>query len=249
MTERACGKILAAALLLPLLCCAACRRGLTAAGAGDIARARRVVIFPFPGDRQTSDLFRALAAEELWPGKVAGQEEVQAALRASGPGGSGMGLSKDQAMAIAAGLGADVLVVGYLDGRRVLRVRAVETATGHEWGRERKLAAGEGLRVFVEEVKADFKDSRGTGFRRPARKKAVRPVRAAPAAEVKAGELERAAVTASTAAAVRAGPLPPTVTEKLPPSQTVPRPTELEPLGEASVYGFDYHEIGRKDGE
>lgn len=247
MGKTALGKLAAAALPLALLCCAACHRQRPAPAARDITQVRRIVIFPFPGDRENSDLFYALAAEELWPGKAAPQEEVLMALRTLGLGARGLALSKAQAVAIAANLGADALAVGYLDSRRVLRVKAVDVATGAEWGRERQLAAGEGMRIFVEEVKADFKDSRGTAFRRPARKKTPAPARRRPAPEVKAEELPRAEVRASTAS-VEAGPLPPTVTGKLPPPETKPVEAELEPLGETSVFGFDYHEIGRKDG-
>lgn len=234
-----------AACVMTAVFCVSCHgEKLTPAqrnGAGDIAQVRRVVIFPFLGDKESSDRFYGLAAEQLWPEKVVPQLEVQRLLAEMGLDPRAKYLSKDQAVLIGGRLGADAVVVGYMDPQRTLRVRAVNVVSLSEWARDRKLSGGEDIRTFVEEVKADIKNSRDTVFKRPVKKSGVVPVKKTAVVPVENKPADRVpAETATVSTFVAVG-----VKDLLPPETVLP-PTQVAPFGETSVFGFDY---GKDDGD
>ena len=187
-----------AACVMAAAFCVSCHGGkLTTgqgSGAGDITQVRRVVIFPFLGDTESSDRFYGLAAEQLWPEKVVPQLEVQRVLQEMGLDPRAKYLSKDQAILIGGRLGADAVVVGYMDPQRTLRVRAVNVVSLSEWARDRRLSGGEDIRTFVEEGKADIKNSRDTVFKRPVKKGARAPVKKPAVVPVKNRQAERVPV-------------------------------------------------------
>lgn len=231
------------ACVIAAVFCVSCRGGKLmpgqGSGAGDITQVRRVVIFPFLGDKESSDSFYGLAAEQLWPEKVVPQLEVQRVLQEMGLEPRAKYLSKDQAILIGGRLGADAVVVGYMDPQRTLRVRAVNVVSLSEWTRDRKLSGGEDIRTFVEEVKADIKNSRDAVFKRPVKKSARVPVKKPAVIPAKNNPAERVpaeAVPVSTFAAVG-------VKDLLPPETVLP-PTQVAPFGETSVFGFDYGQLG-----
>lgn len=248
MTMRVIKVLLKGLLIIPLMLSLSCQRQNLRSesddAAPDITRAGRVVIFPFPKDKENSDIFYSLAAQELWPDKVVPQEDVAMALQGLTAGARGMALSKDQVIALAEKLGADAVVTAYIDAENVLRVKAIDVVTRDEWTRERKIAAGEGLRVFVDDVKADFKNSRDTGFKKPVKRKTIVPAKRKPVlpATGKAGKFPSSGeVSVSTFPAT--GDLKPI------PSQTKILPLGVEPLGETSIHDFDYRNIGSKRAE
>lgn len=229
--------------IIAAVCCVSCQGGKLKTGqgsvAGDITQVRRVVIFPFLGDKESSDRFYGLAADQLWPEKVVPQLEVQRVLQEMGLEPRAKYLSKDQAILIGGRLGADAVVVGYMDPQRTLRVRAVNVVSLSEWTRDRKLSGGEDIRTFVEEVKVDIKNSRDTVFKRPAKKGARVPVKRPAVIPVKSKAAEQVsgeAVSVSTFVAVG-------VKDLLPPETVLP-PTQVAPFGETSVFGFDYGQLG-----
>ena len=232
-----------AACVMAAAFCVSCHGGkLTTgqgSGAGDITQVRRVVIFPFLGDTESSDRFYGLAAEQLWPEKVVPQLEVQRVLQEMGLDPRAKYLSKDQAILIGGRLGADAVVVGYMDPQRTLRVRAVNVVSLSEWARDRRLSGGEDIRTFVEEVKADIKNSRDTVFKKPVKKGPRVPVKKTGVVPVKSRTAERVlveAVSVSTFTAIG-------VKDLLPPETVLP-PTQVAPFGETSVFGFDYGSLG-----
>lgn len=213
---------------------------------------RGVAVLPFPGGGEVSDDFYDGVSTELWPGLVAPRARTAEALKAAGLLPPGYAITREQALALAARLGADTVLSAEMDGEGVLRLKVTDSPSGTQWRKTRRVNDERDLRAFVREIRAGFEAKQQAAksskkvISGPRKYKRQHPGGAqdGPAPTDASGSTSPAPTGADGAAGA---PQPGAVSAPAADGATQPQ-TETEPLGGSTIKNFDYSDMNGSGG-